>query len=843
MDYKKILKLIYPHLIIVLIFIAISYVYFSPLLINKELPQMDFIHSTGMAKELVDFEKNNPGEESLWTNSMFSGMPAYLIKGGKVFNIFSKLFSIIRLGLPYTTVAIVFLYLIGFYILLITLKFDPILSFAGACGFAFASFNIIIIGVGHITQAYAIAFIAPVIAGVLLIYNKKYWAGSLLTLLALGIEIACSHPQITYYLFLSILILFLVKLVYAFKDKQIKYFAISSLILFSVTILAVAPNIGGLLPIREYDKYSMRSPSELVNANERKTTGLDKNYAYYYSHGIIETFSLLVPNIQGGNNNSFDKDSETTKTLQSFGIQEAVKTAQSLYVPWGQPSTSSPIYFGSIICFLFILGLFLIKRQEKYWLLIVTIISILLAWGKNFTPFSDLFFYYFPFYNKFRSVNMILVIANFSVALLGLMAVKEIVDEKVTKEQLKKALKYSLIALGGLLLILGIMPTLFFDFQSVQDSRLGEQLSSNKWPQESINQLINSMKEDRIFLFRKDVFRALFFILSAGLLLWLYMLKKIKALHLSLILAALVLTDMWAINKRYLNDDNFVSKKQADKIFAKTTADEFILSDADPNFRVLNLTQDVFTDAYTPYFHKSIGGYHGAKMRRYQDLIEGPLSRDLSLLQNSFSSNSFDTVQSTLRHLQVLNMLNTKYIIISPQEKPIENYNRFGNVWFVKDVLFVNNANEEINAIKVNNLRNLAIIDKRFKPELNNFIGKEPDSISGSIKFIQYKPNHLIYESNTEKNQLAVFSEIYYEKGWNAYIDNKLTPHIRANYVLRGLVVPPGKHTIEFKFEPKTFETAKTISLASSILVCILIVGLSGGYIYENRKNKSLTKN
>ncbi len=841
MNYKKILKSILPHLIIILIFTSLSYIYFSPLLINKELPQMDFIHSTGMSKELVDFEKNNPEEESLWTNSMFGGMPAYLIKGGKVFNIFHKLLSAARLGLPYTTVAIVFLYLIGFYVLLTTLKFNAITSLAGACGFAFASFNFIIIGVGHITQAYAIAFIAPVIAGVLLIYNKKYWAGSLLTLISLGMEVACSHPQITYYLLLSILVLALVKLVYAIKEKQVKSFGISSLILFSVTLLSIAPNIGGLLPIREYDKYSMRSPSELTQPEQQKTTGLDRDYAYYYSHGITETFSLFIPNIQGGRNSGFNKDSKTAETLQSFGVQNAKRMAESLYVPWGQISSSSPIYFGAIMCFLFLLGLFLVKQQEKYWLLIITIISILLAWGKNFTAFSDLFFYYFPFYNKFRSVNMILVIANFSVVLLGMLAIKEIIEEKESKAQLKKALKYSLIAIGGLLLIFGIMPTLFFDFQSVQDGRLVEQLNSNKWPQESIIQLIDAMKEDRISLFRKDVFRALFFILSAGSLIWLFMLKKIKALHFSLILAALILIDMWLIDKRYLNNDDFVSKKRANKIFAKTNADEFILSDADPNFRVLNLTQDVFNDAYTPYFHKSIGGYHGAKMRRYQDIIENSLLSDIAILQNSFSSNSIDTVLSTIKHLPVLNMLNTKYIIISPNERPIENLNRYGNCWFVKDIVFVNNANEEMNALKNNNLLKSVIIDNRYKSELNGFKPDNSDSLPGMIKLIQYKPNNLIYESKTSKNQLVVFSEIFYEKGWNVYIDNKPTPHFRVDYILRGLVIPAGEHKIEFKFQPKTFETARTISLASSILVCILVLGLSGGYIYvERKKEKTL---
>jgi len=676
MNLKKIFNPILPHLLIVLGFIALSYAYFNPVLSGKRLPQMDDTHAAGMAHELVVYDQANPGHESQWTNSMFGGMPSYLVKSGKSNNIFLFFFKFLHFGMPGGTVAIVFALLLGFYLLLQVLGFNRWLSIGGAIGFAFASFNILIISVGHITQAYAIAYMPIVIAGFILLFNKNYFWGTILTTIAVGLEIVCSHPQIAYYTFLVVLILFIIKLIEYFRLNELKHFAIVCALSLISVVIAIAPSTTSLWITYEYGQYSTRGKSELKNKSaEKESSGLDKDYALTYSYGRAESFSLLVPSFMGAGVNGFKENSSVAEELQKVGVQDAGRAAASFPVYWGDQSfRGAPTYFGAIICFLFVFGLFIVKKSEKWWLLIAAVLSIILAWGKNFLLVTDLFFYYFPGYSKFRTVEMIMVIANFAFPLLGLLAIKEIIDTNLNKENALKALKYSATIIGGLLLIFILIPGWFFDFSGSADNQLVEQLKSSKWPNDLINNILSAMHDDRASILRTDAFRSLFFVVLAIGLVWLMIAKKIKVLYFSLILSFLILIDLWTVDRRYLNKDNFVSKTEYQNQFVKTQADDYILNDPDPDYRVLNLARSVFNDAFTPYFHKSIGGYHGAKMKRYQDLIDRPLFADLRKLQEILTSKpSLENLNNSLKSLSILNMLNTKYIIYDPDASPITN--------------------------------------------------------------------------------------------------------------------------------------------------------------------------
>lgn len=840
MSPNKLQKSLLQHLLIILGFVALSYAYFNPVLLGKDLPQMDDTHTKGASHELVEYEKQHPGEHPMWTNAMFGGMPSYLIKGCPSFNIYHSIQPYIRLFLPYKTVAILFLLLLGFYLLLISLGTNMYLSLAGAMGFAFASFNIMIIGVGHITQAYAISFVPMVAAGILMMFNKKYLWGGLLTTFSLGIEISFSHPQITYYCFLTISILYVIKFIYAIIEKELKHFFIVSCISVLAVILAVLPNIVNLWTTYEYGKYSMRGGSELTPKNtEKKSTGLEKDYALSWSYGIAETFSVLVPEIKGAGVKGFKEDSKTAAELQKI-VKDPESVAASFPVYWGDlPWTDATIYFGAIICFLFIFGLFVTKGPEKWWLLTAAVLSFCLAWGKYFPLVTNFFFDHFPGYNKFRTVEMILVIANFAFPLLGFLALKNVFEGKIHKDEALKALKYSLIVVGGLLLIFILIPGMFFDFKSANDEMLKSQLTEKQCPINIINDLLSAMRNDRESILRSDALRSLIFIAIAAGLIWVLLNKKLKTTYFSFALASVILIDMWIVDRRDVNKDRFVSKSDYQNQITLTLADEYILKDPDPNYRVLNLAQNIFNDAYTPYFHKSIGGYHGAKMRRYQDLIEKPLSSDLMRLQSILQSHpTFESLSESLKGLPILNMLNTKYIIYNPETQPIINTAAMGNAWFVKEIRWANGPDEEYAALNNFDPVQTAIIDKRFE---NIFTGIEPlqTDTSARIKLLTYAPDHLEYLAQCHKSQLAVFSEIFYDKGWNAYIDGKLAPHGRANYVLRTMLIPAGEHKIEFKFEPRSYYIGQKIALASSSVMLLFVIFVFWDFI----KKRILTNN
>ena len=775
-----------PHLIVILLFVGISFTYFSPVLEGKLLNMADITHHKGMSKEVSDFREAT-GEEALWTNSMFSGMPAYQISTRSNGNLIQYVAKAISLGIP-RPANLLFLYLLGFYLLLLSLKVDYRLSAVGAIAFSFSSYFFIIIMAGHMTKAHAIAYVPMVVAAVLYTYRGRMLLGGVLTALAVALELYANHLQITYYLVLMLILIGLVQFVKDFKANNLTDFSKRSGILILAALLASATAVTRLSTTMEYGTESTRGKSELTNNLDNKTSGLDKDYATSWSYGVAETFTLLIPNFYGGaSQGELTTDSETYQAIKR--APNAKQLIKQLPLYWGtQPFTSGPTYAGSIVMFLFIFGLLFVKSEMRVWILLATIMSIMLAWGKNFMPLTDLFLDYFPGYNKFRAVSMILVIAEFTLPLLGFVALNKFLTSD--SDEKKKPLQLSFYIVGGLTLVFALMPTLFFDFVGGQDANLAK----NGWP-------IDALQADRAGLLSADAWRSFTFITLTFGAMWMFLKNKISSKYVILIVGVLVLADMWTVNKRYLNDDNFARKSKVQVPYQATAADQQILRDTDPNFRVFNQSVSTFNDASTSYFHKSIGGYHGAKLKRYQELIENHIAKG---------------------NMAVLNMLNTKYFI-TPKGQAQQNPSAMGNAWFVNKINIVANADAEIAALDGFNPANSAIVDTRFSEQI--IVGL--DNTEARISLTEYKPNYLKYNSTTTKEGIAIFSEIYYNKGWNAYVDGDLKPYFRANYVLRGMKIPAGNHVVEFKFEPAVYHVSERIALASSVILLLLLAFVS----------------
>ncbi len=784
------IKKIGPHLLILLLFVVISLVYFSPILEGKMLEMEDISRWKGMSKEVTDFREKT-GQDALWTNSMFSGMPAYQISRSSNANLMQYVVKCITLGIP-NPANLLFLYLLGFYLLLLSLQIDYRLSALGAIAFAFSSYFFIIIEAGHMTKAHAIAYIPMIVAAVLYTYRGKMLLGGVLTSLTVALELYANHLQITYYIVLMLLIIGFVQFVRDWKANNLIDFTKRTLVLLISALLAAGTSFTNLATTMEYSKDSTRGKSELTTDLDNKTSGLDKDYATSWSYGIAETFTLLIPNFHGGaSQGSLTTDSETYQAIKR--TPNAKKIIKQLPLYWGdQPFTSGPTYAGAIVIFLFVFGLFFIRSDMKIWIIIATLMSIMLAWGKNFMWLTDFFLDYFPGYNKFRAVSMILVIAEFTIPLLGFLALDKFLSSKKIEHKTEYHLKLSFYIVGGLALFFSLTPSLFFDFVAIQDANL----EKNGWP-------IDALQSDRAALLSSDAWRSFIFISLTFFTLWMFLKNQLKSLHVILILAVLIIADMWTVNKRYLNDDNFERKKRVEIPYQPTVADQQILMDKDPNFRVFNQSVSTFNDASTSYFHKSIGGYHGAKLKRYQELIENHISKG---------------------NMAVLNMLNTKYFI-SPQLQVQRNPGALGNAWFVNEVSIVPNADAEINALnnQVFDPKNIAIVDQRFAKQ----IVSDLDNKGSNIILTEYKPNYLKYSSNSLKDGIVIFSEIFYDKGWNAYINGELKPHFRANYVLRGMQIPAGNNLVEFKFEPLTYKIGERIALSSSIILLLLLTFVS----------------
>lgn len=783
------LKKLIPHVSAVVLFVLISIIYLSPVLEGKKIDQQDIRQFIGMSKEIVD-HRSEYNEEPLWTNSMFSGMPAYQISVRYKKNLISYFSQLFKLYLPGPSGA-VFLYLLGFYFLLVSLGIDYRLAIIGAIAYAFSSYFFIIIEAGHNTKAHSIGYLAPILASVLMVFRgKKVLLGFTLTALFTSLILHANHLQITYYLVMLLFIIGVVKFIEAYKEKALPlFFKYVGILLLSGTIGSLT-SLSRIATTMEYGQESIRGKSELTSNQSNRTSGLDKDYATAWSYGKAESFTLLIPNFHGGaSGGALTTDSETYRLFKnSQQASQAKKIIKNLPLYWGsQPFTSGPVYAGAIVCFLFVMGLFLIKGYMRWWILATFLLMLALSWGKNLMPLTDFFLEYIPGYNKFRTVSTTLVIVELLIPFLGILALNTIIKQGKTNE-IMNSFKYSLGIVGGLCLIFALMPNAFFDFEGLNDAQYGEALTV-------------ALQSDRASLFSADAFRSLIFILLSAVGIWLYLNKTIKKTPLILLIGLLILGDMWVVNKRYLNDENFKAKRKILQPYTSSLADSQILQDPDPNYRVYNTTVSPFNDASTSYFHKSIGGYHGAKLKRYQELIDFHISKG---------------------NMNVLNMLNSKYfIVIGQNNQPIaqRNPNALGNAWFISEIISVENSDEEIQKLGQINTANQVVVDKRYDvPTTIDY-----DS-TATIQLTNYKANHLSYTSSASTRQFAVFSEIYYDKGWNAYIDGELVPHIRANYLLRALPIPSGKHTIEFKFEPQTYYATENITLFSSLIIIIALV-------------------
>ena len=785
-DWKQIWTKTWPHLVAIVTFVLLVMVYFAPQVFeNKQLPQGDMISARGMGYDAREYHEQT-GEWSHWSNSMFGGMPYNVTSGVDSKSIFRPISTLMKVSFHGETTAVLWLLLIGFYIFMLAVGSGPWLGIVGAIAFAFGSYNLIIIGAGHVTKGWVLATVPAVIGGCMLCYQKKYIVGFIVTLLATGLNVYWNHQQISYYTLLMLIPLAITYLVYAIREKKQKQFWTASAALVVAAIMAIAPAMDKLLPTWDYSKETMRGGAVLKGTEDSKAgkSGLNREYAFQWSYGKAETMTLLIPNFYGGSSNyALGEDSETYKTVKRYaGSSQAKQIVKSLPTYWGdQPFTSGPVYAGAIICFLFVLGLLAVKGPERWWLLAAVIIGILLSWGRNLPSLNNWLFDHLPLYNKFRTPSMSLVMTTTAMAMLGMLALRALLKKEVE-------LKHIYIATGitgGLCLLIALFPSLAGGFTSKMDAQLPEWLSE-------------CLIEDRRAMLTSDAWRSLCFILFAVAGAFAYLkIEKMRSGILIALMGVLILADLWTVDKRFLNDDHFVPKKR--NLVTMTEADKQILADKDPNYRVLNLTTSTFNDAQTSYFHKSVGGYSPAKLRRYQDIIDYYFAGNINM--------------------NVLNMLNTRYVIT--QQGVQYNPEAFGNAWFVQDIEWVNNPNEEIAAIGNMDLLQKAVIDTCWRTKVSEGLAMTQPA---SIRLTNYaNPGNLFYESESTEDGLAVFSEVYY-KTWKAFIDGKEVPVVRANYILRAIEVPAGKHIIEFRCEDDLLLDTQIVSTIASCLVVLVII-------------------
>jgi hypothetical protein len=814
----------------IIAFAVITLIYFNPVLQGKRIKQHDIEMHLGMSKEITDYQEAT-GEQTLWTNAPFGGMPAWNISIHPKGNLTGPFYQALKIGLPQSLGA-VFISMLGFFVLLLVLHCSFWISFIGAIAYGFTSYLFIVIGAGHNAKAMAMAYMAPVIAGVLLTYKGKYLWGWLLTAFALAFEVKTGHLQITYYLALIIVILVIAELISDIKNKKLGHFFKASIGLVVAAIIGVLTCSTTLYGSYEFGKETTRGKPVLTRNEDNQTKGLDRDYITQWSYGKGETWSLLIPNAKGGASAYIGKQNPALeKADRRFKDNIAQQNAY-----WGdQPGTSGPVYVGAIVVFLFVLGALTVKGKLKWALLVATVLSILLSWGKNFMGFTNFFLDHVPGYDKFRAVSMTLVIAEVTMPLLGFLGLAELAKDL---DGFKKNQKKFFIALGvtaGICLIFLAAPKLFFNFLSQEEAKQFAALSTGK-DGAAYSAFATQLENVRIAIFRKDALRSLIFILLAAVPLFLYGKGKLKGQIAFPILAVMVLVDMFPIDKRYLNNDKFVNKQKFDTPFTASTADQAILSDPTLDFRVADITKDMFNDASTCYFHKSLGGYSGAKLRRYQDIITQYLSGELNHLRSA--KNTRDLTEALMRQ-KVLNMLNTKYIIYNPDAHPFPNHFAYGNAWIANDIQWVDTPNEEIDAIATTDLQNTAIVNKEFEQQVGDYL--VTDSIMPEITLVEYQPNKLTYNfsgtstGSPASNYLVVFSEIWTEKGWKMYIEGQEQPLLRANYLLRAAMIPSGEHEIVMEYAPKAYTTCNAIVFGSSL---IMILGLIGALLYTFKPKK-----
>jgi hypothetical protein len=800
------LKFFSTHLVSLLVFIIAALLYFHPVLKGEKLSQSDITQHIGMAKEVNDYRLTT-GLEPYWAESAFSGMPTYQIGTYFPHDYLTYLDRLIRF-LP-RPADYLFLYFLGFYIMLLAFKVDWKLAIMGSLAFGFSTYLMIIFGAGHNAKAHAIAYMPLVLAGVIYVFKKKYLTGFTLTAVATALEIKANHPQMTYYLLYAIFILGIIELIEAVKKKKITQFTSQSLIIITGMLLAVGVNSTRLMATKEYSDFSTRGNTALtINSDgtpKEVTSGLSKDYITQFSYGISETFNLLVPRYMGGGTvERLDKTSNTYKYVSSIASpKQAEGFTKQVFTYWGdQLIVEAPAYVGAVIIFLFFLGLFLVKGKFKYWLVASTVFSIIMSWGRNFEFLTNLFIDYVPLYNKFRAVSSFQVIAELCIPLLGILAIKEFIFTEISKKEKLEAIKKAFYVTSGLILIGLFYAISFSTFEGLRDANYSQ-----------YEGLLDAVISDRKSLLYNDSFRSLVLISVSFSILWLFLKQQINKIKVIIVFTLLILFDLVQVNLRYVNEDDFKQARKIDKPFTASNADLQILKDK-THYRVANFSGDPFQDGRTSYFHKSIGGYHAAKMGRYQDLIEFQLGK---------------------QNMQIFNMLNVKYFIIpddNGKEEAQQNPNANGNAWFVNEIKYVQTANEEIKALDSLNTKKIAILKDLNSYGFEDSKKYNVDSLA-TIKLTKYSLNALSYESFSNQNEFAVFSEIYYKDGWNAYIDGELKPHLNVNYVLRGLEIPAGNHRIEFKFEPKVIQTGSTISLMSYVLLFLIPLGW---FLYNKKK-------
>ncbi len=790
-----------PHAIAILTFLVVTIFFFKPVFFDKKnIKQSDIIQFQGLAKELNDYREQT-GEEALWAGHSFSGMPAYLITVQWGYKALSYVKRVMAVGLPHP-IANIFLAFLCYYILLLAFKIRPYLAIAGALAFGLSSYMIIGLSAGHNARIGAIAFIPLLVAGIHLVFSGKKVLGFGVATLGTALHLKENHLQITYYLLMMIAVYGLVQLIYAIKEKKLVQFAQSVGVLIAAALIAAASMTGPLWAVSEYSKYSTRGKSDLVSAtNEKPSSGVSKEYAFKYSSGLLEPMTVLIPDFYGGSSSQSlvsDPKSKTYQALvQSQNQQQANQLANYASAYWGEQPFTAPYYAGAIVCALFVLAFFVVEQKYLWWLASISVLGIMLSWGSSFESFNYFLFDYLPGYSKFRSVTFTLVMFFFAIPLLAMLAIEKVLETKWTNE-LKKKLLWAFALTAGACFVFALVGNIFGSYLKSTEDGLPVWFST-------------AMRADRASLFRADAWRSFWFILLCAIILFSTVKGWINHYVLAAVLSILILIDLISVDNRYFTKDNY-QRVRDNSYFAKNEADNYILSDTE-DFRVLNAD---YSEARTSYYHQSLGGYHGAPIKRYDELLMAFFDKQSALLGQSTQSPNPDFTA-----FNVLNMLNARYIIFGTQrEAVLRNNQAYGNAWFIKNIVNAKNANEELDLTIATPTRFDAVVNTaEFSTATPAF-----DSAS-SIVLKERTPNKVVYEATTGQVNLAVFSEIYYPKGWTASIDGKTVEILRANYVLRALSVPAGKHTIIFEFKPASYYTGNIITMASSWLVLFIIFG------------------
>ena len=822
-----------PDMLAVLLFAVLAFAYFFPADIEgRILYRHDASAGRGAGQEGIEYMQKT-GERSRWTNALFGGMPTYqMAPSYHSTDKLSTMTKIYHLFLP-ENVWYVFAYLLGFYILLRAFDFRQHLAALGSIVWAFSTYFLIIIAAGHIWKVWALAYLPPLIAGLVLAYRGKYLWGFVLTAIFTAFEINANHVQMTYYYLFIILAMVIAWLIDAIRKHQLAAFGKATAVCLAGAAIGVCINLSNLYHTWQYGQESMRGKSELVKKNSANQTssGLERDYITQWSYGIDETWTLLIPNTKGG--------ASVPMSESKIAMEKADPTYESIYQQigqyWGeQPGTSGPVYVGAFVMFLFVLGLLIVKGPMKWALLAVTILSVLLSWGRNFMGFTDFFLDYVPMYAKFRTVASILVIAEFTIPLLAMMALKKLFDEPEGFSKYSKPIYISFGVTAGFCLLFALMPTTFFDgFVSSSEMRALSTL-----PQEHIQPLISNLVDMRTAVFTADCWRSFWIIVVGMVLLMAYKYRKLKAEYTIGAILVLCLIDLWQVNKRYLNDEMFVPQSEREAPQQMSQTDELILRDKTLDYRVLNLASNTFNENETSYYHKSIGGYHAAKLRRYQEMIEQYISPEMQRLMNAVAEAGGDMTQVKGDSIcPVINMLNTRYFVFplqGGQTVPIQNPYALGNAWFVDKISYAKNANEEILKVGQIDLRHEAVADEKFQAQLGDAVTQDTTS---TVDIKSYEPNQLTYEVNSGKGGIVVFSEVYYP-GWTATIDGEPAELGRVNYILRALNVKPGKHEVVLSFFPKSVDTTETIAYTAYAILILVLAGAA--FMAYRRKKNSL---